>query len=87
MSETGNVGEERPVAGPRRCPQCEGADFEEGFVEDMGQSSQGYARWIAGPLERGIFGGAYRLGKERYPVAAYRCRRCSHLVLFVTERG
>ena len=49
-----NVGEERPAQGPRRCAKCEGSSFEEGFVEDMGQSSQGYAHWIPGQLERGL---------------------------------
>jgi hypothetical protein len=71
------------TGGPRRCPHCGGTEFYEGFVEDMGQSSQGYARWIAGPLERGIFGGAFRFGKQRYPIAAYRCGSCGHLALFV----
>ncbi len=52
-------------------------------MEDMGQSSQGYARWIPGPLERGIFGGAYRLGKQRFPIAAHRCGACGYLSLFV----
>ena len=69
---------------PRHCPQCTGNVFDEGFVEDMGQASQGYARWIPGPLRRGIFGGAQRLGKQRVPIAAYCCRGCGHLMLFVT---
>ena len=70
---------------PGHCPQCRGTEFDEGFVEDMGQSSQGYARWIAGPLQRGIFGGAQRLGKPRFPVSAYCCRSCGHLVLYATR--
>ncbi|QIG46114.1 hypothetical protein G5V58_20120 [Nocardioides anomalus] len=66
------------------CPHCQGTSFCEGFVEDMGQASQGYARWIPGPLERGLFGGAARFGKQRYPIAAHRCGRCGYLALFVT---
>ena len=47
------------------CSQCGGIEFEDGFVEDTGQGSSGYLRWIPGALERGIFGGAVRLGKPR----------------------
>jgi len=75
----------RPTGRPRQCPQCAGTVFDPGFVEDMGQSSQGYARWIPGPLQRGIFGGAQRLGKRRFPVAAYCCRGCGHLVLYAEQ--
>ncbi|PZG48879.1 hypothetical protein C1I98_12070 [Spongiactinospora gelatinilytica] len=64
-----------------RCTQCDGADLEPGFIEDNGES-QGYGRWIAGPLERGIFGGARRMGKPRWIIDAFRCTRCSHLELF-----
>ena len=49
----------------------------------MGQNSQGFARWIPGPLERGIFGGAKRLGKRRHRILAYRCTSCQHLALYV----
>ncbi|MFI6511677.1 hypothetical protein ACIBCT_29080 [Streptosporangium sp. NPDC050855] len=65
-----------------RCTQCDGTDLEPGFVEDGGEHSHGYARWIAGPLERGIFGGVKRFGKTRWDVEAFRCTRCFHLELF-----
>ncbi|MFE3450371.1 hypothetical protein ACFXJ8_15705 [Nonomuraea sp. NPDC059194] len=69
-----------------RCTQCDGADLEPGFVEDAGEHSQGYARWIRGPLERGLFGGARRLGKTRWIIDAYRCVGCSHLELFARPK-
>ena len=67
------------------CSACGGESLEPGFVEDAGESSQGYARWIPGALERGIFGGASRLGKERWVVEAWRCTSCQHLDLFARE--
>ena len=47
----------------RRCSACQAVGLEPGFVEDTGESSRGYLRWIPGPLEKGIFGGAARMGK------------------------
>ena len=67
------------------CSQCGGIEFEDGFVEDTGQGSSGYLRWIPGALERGIFGGAVRLGKPRRSIAAMRCQTCNHLELYVSE--
>jgi hypothetical protein len=69
----------------RACTACRSVALEAGFLEDMGENSQGYSRWIAGPLERGLFGGAKRMGKERYPVEALRCTVCGHLELYVGE--
>jgi hypothetical protein len=60
-------------------------ELEPGFVEDSGQSSKGYARWIAGPLETGPFGGARRMGKQRWQIEAHRCRACGHLELFASK--
>ncbi|GGQ40363.1 hypothetical protein ACFYNW_36950 [Streptomyces virginiae] len=68
-----------------RCTYCGGVGLEPGFVEDAGEGARGYARWIAGPLERGLFGGAKRLGRPRRRIEAYRCPHCSHLELFATE--
>ncbi|TQS41125.1 hypothetical protein FL583_31550 [Cryptosporangium phraense] len=59
--------------------------MEEGFVEDSGEYSQGFSRWIPGPLERGIFGGARRMGKPRRAIRAFRCQRCGHLELYAGE--
>ncbi|WP_248964111.1 hypothetical protein [Sphaerisporangium perillae] len=65
-----------------RCSQCDRRDLQPGFVEDSGEGSRGYARWIEGALERGVFGGAKRLGKPRWIIDAYRCTHCSHLEFF-----
>lgn len=67
------------------CSQCGHELSDEGFVEDMGEASQGYARWIAGPLERGVFGGAKRMGRPRMAITAFRCRGCGHLELFARD--
>lgn len=72
-----------PPAGARRaCPACGGEAFDPGFVEDAGESSAGYARWIPGALELGIFGGAKKWGRSRYAIEAERCSACGHLMLF-----
>ena len=67
-----------------RCTQCDAPDLEPGFIEDAGDHSRGYARWIPGPLERGVFGGAKRMGRQRWQVDAWRCRRCGHLELYAS---
>ncbi|QKG27357.1 hypothetical protein [Actinomadura verrucosospora] len=67
------------------CTQCGGGDFEAGFIEDAGQSSQGYARWIEGALELGLFGGAKRMGRPRRRIEAWRCRQCGHLEMFARD--
>ncbi|MBZ9641491.1 hypothetical protein K8369_19275 [Streptomyces sp. PSKA30] len=65
-----------------KCSQCTAVGLEAGFIEDAGDHSNGYARWIPGPLQRGIFGGAKRFGRPRYQIDAYRCPACGHLELF-----
>jgi hypothetical protein len=71
----------------KKCTQCGAVGLEPGFVEDAGQASRGYARWIRGNLERGIFGGAKRMGRERMRIDAYRCGDCGHLELFAAAEG
>ena len=66
-----------------KCTHCGANELEPGFIEDSGQGSQGYARWIAGALQRGPLGGARRLGKKRMRIDAFRCLGCGHLELFV----
>ncbi|MEU7062535.1 hypothetical protein ACIA6C_18130 [Streptomyces sp. NPDC051578] len=68
-----------------RCTFCGAGDLEPGFAEDAGQSAPGYTRWIAGPLERGLFGGAKLMGRPRRQIDAWRCRTCGHLELFATN--
>jgi hypothetical protein len=65
-----------------RCTQCGCVGLEPGYVEDAGQHSRGYSRWIGGPLERGVFGGARRFGKQRWQIEAFRRPECAHLELF-----
>lgn len=57
------------------CTQCGTVGLAEGFIEDAGEHSRGYARWIEGALERGFFGGAKRLGRPRRQIEAYRCSK------------
>ena len=71
-----------PAGSQRQCPSCGGETFDPGFLEDAGESSGGYGRWIAGRLERGIFGGAKRFGKQRFAIEADRCAGCGHLMLY-----
>ena len=78
---------ERAGVNPPRCSYCSGGPLVRGFIEDAGEHSQGYARWIAGSLQRGVFGGAARFGKERVAVHAFRCESCGHLDLFAFEDG
>ncbi len=63
------------------CAGC-GGPLDEGFLEDSGESSKGYTRWIPGPIEKGLFGGARRFGKDRIDVTAYRCQSCGLLSLY-----
>lgn len=71
----------------RTCPSCGSGDLQEGFLEDSGEASKGFVRWIAGPLERGVFGGAKRAGRPRWVVDAHRCAMCSHVALFASRRA
>ena len=64
-----------------RCQSC-GGPVEQGFLEDGGESSKGFTRWIPGPLDKGIFGGARRMGKPRIDVSAHRCTGCGLLTLY-----
>ncbi|MCX3061762.1 hypothetical protein [Streptomyces beihaiensis] len=66
------------------CTQCGTVGLSEGFIEDAGQNSRGYARWIEGALERGILGGAKRMGRAWRQIEAHRCPKCGHLELFAT---
>jgi predicted RNA-binding Zn-ribbon protein involved in translation (DUF1610 family) len=67
-----------------KCTYCGTVGLMDGFIEDAGESSRGYARWIEGALERGPFGGAKRMGRPRRQIEAFRCPQCGHLELFAT---
>lgn len=66
------------------CTHCGTVGLADGFIEDAGEHSRGYARWIEGALERGVFGGAKRMGRPRRQIEAFRCPKCGHLELFAT---
>lgn len=72
---------------PPRCGYCDSGPLTRGFVDDTGQGTSGYARWIPGALERGLFGGPKKLGRMRVPIHAFRCESCGHLELFAFEDG
>ncbi|MGW0479188.1 hypothetical protein [Nonomuraea sp. NPDC003214] len=65
-----------------RCTHCGTTGLQAGFIMDSGQYSQGFANWVEGALERGVFGGAKLAGRPRWEIDAYRCPRCFHLELF-----
>ncbi|WP_233251383.1 hypothetical protein [Serinibacter arcticus] len=68
---------------PSTCTACGAESLEAGFIEDSGEGSPGFARWIPGALERGMFGGARRMGRQRFEVVAMACQRCRHVDLYV----
>lgn len=74
-----------PAAG-LKCTRCGFAPLEPGFVMDAGQNAQGYAQWVPGPMESGLFGGAKLWGKARFQVDAWHCPQCHHLDLFVGKQ-
>ena len=65
-----------------RCTHCGEEGLEPGFIMDQGEHSRGFARWVEGALERGVFGGARLMGRPKWQIDAYRCRSCHHLELF-----
>ena len=81
-----DIGSEAYRGKPRACTSCGNAALEPGFIEDAGDHSPGYSRWIAGALERGVFGGARRMGKQRWQIDAFRCTMCGHLELFANQQ-
>jgi hypothetical protein len=70
----------------RACSACQSTTLEDGFLEDAGQGSGGFGRWIPGALELGLLGGAKKAGKPRYAIHATRCSACSHLDLWTGEQ-
>lgn len=68
-----------------RCTQCGTTGLEDGFVMDSGEGARGFARWVAGVLEKGPLGGARTMGRTKRQIDAYRCPRCSHLELYATD--
>jgi hypothetical protein len=69
-----------------KCGYCGAIGLEPGFISDSGQSSPGYARWVQGALERGIFGGAKVIKKPKWQIEVFRCPQCAHLEMFAPNR-
>ena len=65
-----------------RCTHCGATELQPGFIEDTGEATLGYVRWIEGALELGFSGSAKRRKRPRRQIDAYRCTRCDHLELF-----
>jgi hypothetical protein len=61
-----------------RCSWCGFEHLEDGWI---------LAGWVAGPMQKGVFGDPKWLGRRRHDVMAARCTRCSHLELFAPPRG
>lgn len=66
----------------RKCTHCS-ATLQEGFLEDSTDSGSKVLRWIPGPIEKGIFGGAKVAFKDRYDVKAFACPECARVELFL----
>lgn len=65
-----------------KCTGCGFTTMTEGFLDDSGQNSRGYTRWISGALSKGMFGGAKQRGREKLAISAFRCDRCGHLDMY-----
>lgn len=60
------------------CAKCDG-EMEEGFVLDNTHGGRLQSEWVEGPPERSVWVGIKVKGKEHFPIATYRCRRCGYL--------
>lgn len=67
-----------------KCTACAGEQLAPGFVADNGEGARGYARWIDGELETGMFGGARQMGRPWAAVQGFRCLNCGHLDLYAS---
>ncbi|WP_327087891.1 hypothetical protein OIE66_37100 [Nonomuraea sp. NBC_01738] len=54
-------------------------------MSDAQAQTPGFAVWVEGEMERGIFGGVKLMGRPKWQVEAYRCPHCSHLELFASD--
>ena len=63
------------------CPACHSTEFEEGFIDDV---SEGRVRWLAGPIEMGLFN-TRKMGRARRLIGAWRCVGCNRLELIAAQ--
>ncbi|TDD47745.1 hypothetical protein E1288_23885 [Saccharopolyspora elongata] len=66
-----------------KCTFCGANDLEQGFLPNsVDVASHRQAHWVEGPVEHALFGGIKLRRRRRLPIAAFRCRKCSHLEFF-----
>lgn len=67
-----------PGSAPWSCSRCQGS-LEPGFVADYQHGQTMYpSEWVAGTPKPSFLIGTRR-GDRRYPIRAFRCRRCGRL--------
>ena len=69
----------------QHCPEC-GGSMEEGFLLDLSHGSQKPANWVEGAPEKSFWVGTKVKGKEKFPIVAFRCRRCGLLKSYAPSR-
>ncbi|GGO57077.1 hypothetical protein H181DRAFT_04144 [Streptomyces sp. WMMB 714] len=72
-----------PQSGTPECPGCGGVEFEDGFVETLGQNG---VRWMSGPVKLNVFGGARKSRSVHHTILARACVACRRLEFYVGER-
>ena len=60
------------------CPKCR-TPMEAGFVVDYTYGAVAQAEWAEGEPQRSIWTGVRLRGRDRHPVATYRCPSCAFL--------
>jgi len=68
-----------------RCTCCGAVGLEQGFIEDNAPAGRGDARWVAGPIERGVLGRAKTARRLHLQLDVFRCPQCGHLEMFATH--
>jgi hypothetical protein len=53
--------------------------MQPGYIVDEGHATRTVANWVAGEPERSMWNGLKLRGKEKLPIATYRCGRCGFL--------
>jgi hypothetical protein len=65
------------------CPDCRVA-METGFLLDRTNDYAHPSAWVEGAPEPSFWAGTKTRGKERHPVASWRCPHCGLLRLYAT---
>jgi hypothetical protein len=77
-----------PDGHSRTCTLCQGP-LEPGFIADYQRVQTIHtmmkpSEWVAGTPEPSFWTGTWT-GERRYPIQAFRCRRCGHLEFWAGE--